>query len=225
MLFRSVFGVFAARDLFFLFFFYELAVLPMYLLIGVWGSSTDFGTFLRTKEYGAMKLMLFLIAGSILVWIAILAGYVEDSDAGAAAFSKSDDGRGGTGWSAGVAAWWGAGWHGGGWRAGRAGGRRRTSGGPGPPVRAAWTRWRPADRVGCWCVPAQGSDTGGGPGRGAGWLGGCGSGDCRSGDQSVSCTSGSTSMMSGSVEWSTKIPDAGLELLRASLASTTAAAV
>ncbi|MCH7606456.1 MAG: NADH-quinone oxidoreductase subunit M, partial [Chloroflexi bacterium] len=50
----GVFGVFVVRDLFFLFFFYELAVLPMYLLIGVWGSSTDFGTFLRTKEYGAM---------------------------------------------------------------------------------------------------------------------------------------------------------------------------
>ena len=46
----GVYGVFVARDLFFLFFFYELAVLPMYLLIGVWGSSTDFGTFLRTKE-------------------------------------------------------------------------------------------------------------------------------------------------------------------------------
>ena len=75
----GVFGVFAVRDLFFLFFFYELAVLPMYLLIGMWGSSTDFGTFLRTKEYGAMKLILYLVAGSILVWIGILAVYVESS--------------------------------------------------------------------------------------------------------------------------------------------------
>ena len=83
----GVFGVFAVRDLFFLFFFYELAVLPMYLLIGVWGSSTDFGTFLRTKEYGAMKLMLYLIGGSVLVWIAILAVYVEASDAGVPSFS------------------------------------------------------------------------------------------------------------------------------------------
>ena len=78
----GVFGVFVVRDLFFLFFFYELAVLPMYLLIGVWGSSTDFGTFLRTKEYGALKLMLYLIAGSVLVWIGILAVYVEAGDAG-----------------------------------------------------------------------------------------------------------------------------------------------
>ncbi|MCH7738430.1 MAG: NADH-quinone oxidoreductase subunit M, partial [Chloroflexi bacterium] len=83
----GVYGVFVARDLFFLFFFYELAVLPMYLLIGVWGSSTDFGTFLRTKEYGAMKLLMYLVAGSILVWIGILALYVEASDQGVATFS------------------------------------------------------------------------------------------------------------------------------------------
>ena len=85
----GVFGVFVVRDLFFLFFFYELAVLPMYLLIGVWGSSTDFGTFLRTKEYGAMKLMLYLVAGSVLVWIGILAVYVEAGDAGLPTFSLS----------------------------------------------------------------------------------------------------------------------------------------
>ena len=77
LLLSGVFGVFASLDLFFLFFFYELAVLPMYLLIGVWGSSTDFGTFLRTKEYGAMKLMVYLVAGSVLVWIALMAIFVE----------------------------------------------------------------------------------------------------------------------------------------------------
>ena len=77
VLLSGVFGVFTTLDLFFLFFFYELAVLPMYLLIGVWGSSTDFGTFLRTKEYGAMKLTLYLVAGSFLIWIAILAIFVE----------------------------------------------------------------------------------------------------------------------------------------------------
>ena len=75
MLVAGVYGVFVTRDLFFLFFFYELAVLPMFLLIGVWGSSTDFGTFLRTKEYAAMKLVLYLVAGSVLVWVAILALY------------------------------------------------------------------------------------------------------------------------------------------------------
>ncbi|MBI2936351.1 MAG: NADH-quinone oxidoreductase subunit M [Chloroflexi bacterium] len=77
LLVTGVYGVFTSIDAFFLFFFYELAVLPMYLLIGVWGSSTDFRTFTRTKEYGAMKLTLYLVAGSVLVWVAILALWVE----------------------------------------------------------------------------------------------------------------------------------------------------
>ena len=83
----GVYGVFAVRDLFFLFFFYELAVLPMYLLIGVWGSSSNFGAFLRTKEYGAMKLILFLVAGSILIWVGILAVYAQASGQGDGTFS------------------------------------------------------------------------------------------------------------------------------------------
>ena len=83
----GVYGVFVVRDLFFLFFFYELAVLPMYLLIGVWGSSSRFSDFIRTKEYGAMKLILFLVAGSILIWVGILAVYVEASGQGDGTFS------------------------------------------------------------------------------------------------------------------------------------------
>jgi len=83
----GVFGVFVTTDLFFLFFFYELAVLPMYLLIGIWGSSTDFGTFIRTKEYGALKLMLYLVGGSVLVWVGILAIYVVAANAGQPTFS------------------------------------------------------------------------------------------------------------------------------------------
>ncbi len=86
----GVYGVFIVRDLFFLFFFYELAVLPMYLLIGVWGSSTDFGSFLRTKEYGAMKLMLVLVAGSVLIWIGILALYIASSAAGNPTFNMDE---------------------------------------------------------------------------------------------------------------------------------------
>jgi NADH-quinone oxidoreductase subunit M len=77
LLVAGVYGVFVSLDLFFFFFFYELAVLPMYLLIGVWGSSSDFITFIRNKEYGALKLMLYLVAGSVLVWVALLAVYVE----------------------------------------------------------------------------------------------------------------------------------------------------
>jgi NADH-quinone oxidoreductase subunit M len=77
VLLAGVFGVFVSLDIFFLFFFYELAVLPMYLLIAVWGSSSDFGTFQRTKEYSAMKLMMYLVAGSVLIWIAIIAIFVQ----------------------------------------------------------------------------------------------------------------------------------------------------
>ena len=77
LLLAGVFGVFVTLDMFFFFLFYELAVMPMYLLIGVWGSSSRFPTFSRAKEYGAMKLMIYLVAGSALIWIAVLAIFVE----------------------------------------------------------------------------------------------------------------------------------------------------
>ena len=43
--------------------------MPMYLLIGVWGSTR--------KEYGALKLVLYLVASSVLVWVGLIAIYVE----------------------------------------------------------------------------------------------------------------------------------------------------
>lgn len=61
----GVFGVFVSQDLFAFFFFYEVAVLPMYLLIAVWGSTR--------KEYAAMKLTLYLLAGSALLFPALIA--------------------------------------------------------------------------------------------------------------------------------------------------------
>lgn len=60
----GVFGVFIAQDLFFFFLFYELAVLPMYLLIAIWGSTR--------REFAAMKLTLFLLAGSALLFPALI---------------------------------------------------------------------------------------------------------------------------------------------------------
>ncbi|MFN8534622.1 MAG: NADH-quinone oxidoreductase subunit M [Dehalococcoidia bacterium] len=68
ILVAGVYGVFCSTDLFFFFFWYEVAVLPMYLLIAVWGSTN--------KEYGALKLTLMLVAGSILIWIGLLMVYV-----------------------------------------------------------------------------------------------------------------------------------------------------
>ena len=50
VLVAGVYGTFVSLDLFFFFFFYEVAVLPMYLLIAVWGSSSVFETFSRTRN-------------------------------------------------------------------------------------------------------------------------------------------------------------------------------
>ena len=58
LLATGVFGVFVALDLFHLFFFYEISVFPMYLLIAIWGWKV-------TREYAAMKLTLYLFIGSV----------------------------------------------------------------------------------------------------------------------------------------------------------------
>jgi NADH-quinone oxidoreductase subunit M len=70
----GIMGTFATLDLFFFYFFYELAVIPMYLLIGMWGSLPP-GKHGRTKEYATMKLTLYLTAGAVLALIGLLAIY------------------------------------------------------------------------------------------------------------------------------------------------------
>jgi len=67
LLVTGVFGVFMTQDLFFFFLFYEVAVLPMYLLIGIWGTGR--------KEYSAMKLTLYLLFGSALMLVGLLGMY------------------------------------------------------------------------------------------------------------------------------------------------------
>jgi NADH-quinone oxidoreductase subunit M len=62
----GVFGVFMALDLFGLFFFYEIAVFPMFLLISIWGWKV-------TREYAAMKLTLYLFIGSVIALVGALA--------------------------------------------------------------------------------------------------------------------------------------------------------
>ncbi|HEU4694932.1 MAG TPA: proton-conducting transporter membrane subunit, partial [Vicinamibacterales bacterium] len=95
ILVTGVYGVFVSLDLFVFFLFYEIAVLPMYLLIGIWGSSGEvrpqgifgwaFGrTGVGTKEYAAMKLTLYLLFGSAFILVGIFALYVA---AGNASFS------------------------------------------------------------------------------------------------------------------------------------------
>ena len=63
----GVYGFFISIDMFTMFMFYEVALIPMYLLIGVWGSGA--------KEYSAMKLTLMLMGGSALLIIGILGIY------------------------------------------------------------------------------------------------------------------------------------------------------
>jgi len=63
----GVYGFFISTDLFTMFMYYEIALIPMYLLIGVWGSGK--------KEYAAMKLTLMLMGGSALLLVGILGIY------------------------------------------------------------------------------------------------------------------------------------------------------
>jgi NADH-quinone oxidoreductase subunit M len=94
----GVFGVFVSLDLFVFFLFYELAVLPMYLLIGIWGSTGEVrprGIFawavretgVGSKEYAAMKLTLYLLFGSAFILVGMFALYVT---AGSSSFSFLD---------------------------------------------------------------------------------------------------------------------------------------
>jgi NADH-quinone oxidoreductase subunit M len=63
----GVYGVFLSFDLFLLFVFYEVAIVPKYFLIAIWGSTR--------REYAAMKLVLYSFAGSAMVLIGLLAAY------------------------------------------------------------------------------------------------------------------------------------------------------
>ena len=69
LLVTGVFGLFMSLDLFFIFIWYDVSLFPMYLLIAIWGTTR--------KEYGAMKLTLYLLAGSALILPAIVLLYVQ----------------------------------------------------------------------------------------------------------------------------------------------------
>ena len=63
----GVYGVFLSFDLFLLFVFYEIAIVPKYFIIAIWGSTR--------REYAAMKLALYSFVGSAMVLIGLLAAY------------------------------------------------------------------------------------------------------------------------------------------------------
>jgi len=80
LLSAGVFGFFISLDLFTMFLFYEIAVIPMYLLIGIWGTGP--------RHYSAMKLTLMLMGGSALILVGLLGLYFNSNpDGGPLTFS------------------------------------------------------------------------------------------------------------------------------------------
>ena len=74
LLSMGVFGFFISIDIFTMFMFYEVALIPMYLLIGVWGTGR--------KEYSAMKLTLMLMGGSAFLMLGLLGIYWHSAPEG-----------------------------------------------------------------------------------------------------------------------------------------------
>ncbi|MDE6416380.1 MAG: NADH-quinone oxidoreductase subunit M [Duncaniella sp.] len=74
LLSTGVYGFFISIDLFTMFMFYEVALIPMYLLIGVWGSGN--------KNYSAMKLTLMLMGGSAFLMLGLIGIYYHSAPAG-----------------------------------------------------------------------------------------------------------------------------------------------
>ncbi len=80
----GVYGVFQSLDIFLLFVFYEIVIIPKYFLIAGWGSTR--------REYGAMKLTMFSVAGSALVLMALIATYVASGAQTFDLFALADPG-------------------------------------------------------------------------------------------------------------------------------------
>ena len=62
-------GVFASVDIFFFYFFHELALIPTFIMVGIWGG--------RDRNYAAMKLTIYLTVGALLSLIGLIALYVK----------------------------------------------------------------------------------------------------------------------------------------------------
>src|SRR5690349_11523487 len=79
----GVVGVFSSLDLFLFYVFWEVMLIPMYFLIGVWGG--------ERRIYAAMKFVLYTMAGSVLMLVAIIALYFLHGNAtGTYTFSYPD---------------------------------------------------------------------------------------------------------------------------------------
>lgn len=78
LLVASMMGVFLSLDLFLLYVFFEVMLLPMYFLIGIWGGGN--------REYSAIKFLLYTLFGSVFVLVAVLVLYFYPGDATVAGF-------------------------------------------------------------------------------------------------------------------------------------------
>ena len=76
MMLGGLMGVFASIDLFFFYFFHELALIPTFLMIGLWGG--------RNRRFAAMKMTIYLTVGAMLSLVGLIALYVQS---GAEAFN------------------------------------------------------------------------------------------------------------------------------------------
>lgn len=62
-------GVFASVDVFFFYFFHELALIPTFIMVGIWGG--------RDRSYAAMKMTIYLTAGAMISLVGLIAIYVK----------------------------------------------------------------------------------------------------------------------------------------------------
>lgn len=71
IMFGGLMGVFASVDIFFLYFFHELALIPTFIMVGVWGG--------RDRGYAAMKMTIYLTLGALISLVGLIALYVSKS--------------------------------------------------------------------------------------------------------------------------------------------------
>ncbi len=72
ILITGVMGTFIARDLFIFFLFYEIVVIPIYIMVIIWGSTKRV-----SKEYAGMKLTIYLLIGSAFLLVGLIAIYLQ----------------------------------------------------------------------------------------------------------------------------------------------------
>src|SRR5436309_2620735 len=66
----GIFGAFASLDLFFFFFFHELALIPTFIMIGIWGRGEN-------KNYATFNITLYLTIGALIALVGLIALYVQ----------------------------------------------------------------------------------------------------------------------------------------------------